>query len=273
METKFVHNGNQVMATGVVKGAIEFATPQSSYRPAPSIIVPIRSRTVLGGASYSTMRLQPSLLQNPTTMADRVAARLVGHCDKGPNREMMTTIGYIKCLPPRLCNSAALRDCVSLFCSTWANFERAVPLEQLVDAKLYGKALRSLYSALNDHTKRLCCETLAAVSIVTRFEVLFDIGRSYNRAAHVRGLYSLMVARGPPKLNDELDMFLALDNQGTLVCVFTFLIMDLADLLSWGIGLWRAVIISTLLSLGKGRWSKARRTASKYPLSVRTCIN
>lgn len=153
------------------------------------------------------------------TRADQVAGTLVGHFEQSPVliREFLLLSGYFKHLPNRLGESAALRDCVELFTSSWANFRRGLPSDDLIDPKLYAKALRSLRHAINGKAD-LSCETLAAMTVMERWEIMFDNSRPLNWSAHRGGIIALMVARGPPKPEDEMDTLLALDNYLILVC-------------------------------------------------------
>ncbi len=53
-----------------------------------------------------------------------------------------------------------------------------------------------------------------------RFEVYFDRERPYHRTKHARGIETLMVVRGPPKLDDELDVQLAIENHAALLSLW-----------------------------------------------------
>lgn len=77
---------------------------------------------------------------------------------------------------------AQLDVTVAMLCSTWANFRRALPVEQVFKSQTYGKALRSLQSALSDESQPLRAETLAAVTIMERVEAVFDARRPGHRA-------------------------------------------------------------------------------------------
>lgn len=170
-----------------------------------------------GGASYSVLRLAQEPRPNLTTVADRLAASLVRHLENGSDSTFLLTLGHIKFVPARIGASPALRDCVAMLCSSWANFRRALPAEQIISSQAYGKALRSLQVALNDESQQLSAETLAAVTIMERVEIAFDARRPRHRAVHGQGMHGLMLKRGPPKLNDELDTCLAFDNMGSMV--------------------------------------------------------
>ena len=124
--------------------------------------------------------------------------------------------GYLKLLPARLGDSTALRDCTALFASAWANFRRGLSVDQVTDPKLYSKALRSLRGALtNSHG--CTCETLAAISVMERFEIMFDTSRPLYASSHRSGMIALMTVRGPSKSGDEMDVVLALENYLILV--------------------------------------------------------
>ena len=129
-------------------------------------------------------------------------------------------MSYVVHLPQRMAHSPALRDCVALFCSGWSSYLRGADPDDLVDHKAYGKALRSLQRALDSRQDQLRCETLAAISILERFDVLFDRNRGYNRTMHGRGIHSLMLKRGPPDPNDELDRRLAVENRSVLLSLW-----------------------------------------------------
>ncbi|OTA62336.1 hypothetical protein K449DRAFT_465111 [Hypoxylon sp. EC38] len=179
----------------------------------------IRQQGLPGGASFGHFRLSADEpRKTPTSVADRVAARLVGFLvHENSPWDILAAIGYTKHLPARLGESPALRDCVALMCSTWANSRRNLPADQLIDSNLYGKALRSLQRALDDHKQQLRCETLAAATVLERLEVLFDTRRPYHRTRHAFGIKGLLMKRGPPDPNDDLDVHLAFENHAALV--------------------------------------------------------
>ncbi|XXG96036.1 hypothetical protein Hte_002313 [Hypoxylon texense] len=215
--TTFINNSRQADVETAIRNKVA-ARSSVADRPAGSL-EKIRCQDLPGGASFSHFRLHSSEpKKNLTTVADRVAARLVGYLgnDDAPWDYLVYT-GYIRHLPVRLSRSAALRDCVVLMTSTWANHKRNLPIEQVMDSGLYGKALRSLQRAIDDHRERLSCETLAAVTILERVELLFDHRRPHHRARHTIGIQDLMVKRGPPELEDHLDVHLALENHATLI--------------------------------------------------------
>ena len=182
---------------------------------------PIDTQRLNTGAFISRFRLSSHHTppRNLTTVADRVAARLVGYLTTdGADRDFLTSVGYMQHLPPRIERSAALRDCVALVRSSWGNFKRDMSAKEVLDLAIYGKALRSLHRAVEVIGDRgVDVETLAAATVMERFEVVFDVARPYHRARHSMGIVGLMKARGPPNLNDPLDVQLAIENHGALV--------------------------------------------------------
>ncbi|KAI9148699.1 hypothetical protein HJFPF1_10740 [Paramyrothecium foliicola] len=122
--------------------------------------------------------------------------------------EFNMTADYFRLLPVRLEYSVALRDAVALFFICWGNNCRAYSPKILANLEVYGKALRSLQRALSgedNEGKQLPCETLAAVSVMDRIEVLFGEQPRLQSTTHSQGIYSLMAKRGPPDLDDDLD--------------------------------------------------------------------
>ncbi|KAL7917970.1 hypothetical protein ACQKWADRAFT_331275 [Trichoderma austrokoningii] len=130
------------------------------------------------GSSFIRMRLAVgSPRAPPTTIADRVACRLIGFLDKGSAFDATLAADYLRLIPRRL----------------------------------------GLQRALDDETQNFACETLAAATIMERLTLLFDNRQSAEPIAHVRGIQSLMVHRGPPNPEDELDVALAFANLPTLM--------------------------------------------------------
>lgn len=220
---KFVHNHNQYGANVAEAPTFDAAHGISAMHPANQehlerIIVPVSTKGAGAGSSFAKFRLyNDGPRSNPTTLADRTAARLVGQITlDNADRDMLSFVGYMPYLPARLGNNAALRDCVALQCSAWTKFKRGASCKDVIDPGVYGKALRSLQRAI-EGPEKLECETLAAATIIDRIEVLFDSGRPYHRSRHAAGMQTIMKARGPPKLDDDLDVQLALENHAVLV--------------------------------------------------------
>ncbi|KEY73910.1 hypothetical protein S7711_07754 [Stachybotrys chartarum IBT 7711] len=139
-------------------------------------------------------------------------SRLITYLER-ESRFDASLVDYFRLLPARLGSSAALRDAVACFCRGWSDSENASPSKSSVDPQAYGKALRSLQRALGDEKEKLATETLAAVSVIYRVEVLFGGQPNLQSVTHAQGIYSLMETRGPPNLDDDLDVCLAFEHQ------------------------------------------------------------
>ncbi|KAI1456972.1 hypothetical protein F4805DRAFT_203183 [Annulohypoxylon moriforme] len=216
--TKFINNGRHSTTADESSGSevvVQFVASGKGVKNLKSI----RQQGLPNGAQLGHFRLSgDEPRKNLTTVADRVGARFVGYLThESAAWDMLATAGYNKHLPVRLSESAALRDSVALLCSTWTNYRRNVSPDQIIDSNLYGKALRSLQRSLEDQQLQLRCETLAAATILERLELIFDTHRPYHRTRHSFGISSLMLTRGPPDPNDELDMHLALENHAAMI--------------------------------------------------------
>lgn len=212
---KFVHNGRHSQDHNRISENSE--TVANAYSTQQKVLVPLGSSHEPSGATFARFRISSGAPRpHLTTVADRVAARLITIVTgESASKVMLVNLGYIKYLPSRLQTSVALRDSINLMMSGWVSFMRGDPIAKAIDLKLYLKAIRSLQKAL-DGPESLRCETLAATTILERFEVAFDGGGSH-RAVHASGVRSLTSKRGPPNLDDEMDVLLALKNQVAMV--------------------------------------------------------
>jgi hypothetical protein len=206
---KFIYNGNHHAENNINEGTTCQSIGLSTTQQA--VLFPLDSFKTSNGASFARLRLSSGgPRRNLSTVADRVAARFGMYLSGKDDSNMLAHIDYVKYLPSRLQHSAALRDSLALFISALINSKRNVSPAEVVDRKLYGKAIRSLQYALNN-SESLTCETLAATTILDRFEMAFDGGSIY-RAVHASGVRSLTMKRGPPNLENEMDVQLALKN-------------------------------------------------------------
>lgn len=155
------------------------------------------------------------LTQQPSqTTTDRLSSHLITLSAKSP--DLIINLGYFKHLPRRMNESPVLTSCLDVFCNSWTNFHLGLPPNQLIDANMYGRALRSLYAAL-DGPSQLRVETLTAMTLLQRIEVLFDTERGNHQTIHSGGMIPLMIKKGPPNLDDPLDVHLGHEVQVTLV--------------------------------------------------------
>jgi hypothetical protein len=178
----------------------------------------IRSRRPEGGSTYGFFRLANSgPRRNPVSGVDRLVACLSAQLATKRFATTVSNLGYLSQLPRRLSESAVLRACVLLFCDAWAKYWRGLPISELIDPRLQSRALHSLQLELSG-PRQAASETLAAITLLQRLEILFGPGDGKHRTLHSAGMLSLMAKRGPPKIDDSLDVHMALDNQATLVC-------------------------------------------------------
>ncbi|KAI0113335.1 hypothetical protein F4814DRAFT_421483 [Daldinia grandis] len=219
--TKFIHTSSHSSTTDEARG--DNVTAQLTTRGrAVGNLESIRQRGLPGGASFGHFRLAPDGPRKTlTTVAERVGARLVGYLShENAPWDILASCGYVKHLPVRLGESAALRDCVALMCSTWINSRRSSKSTQIMDSNLYVKALRTLQRAINDRNQQLRSETLAAATILERLELIFDSQRPHYRSRHWEGIQTLMIKRGPPNPEDDLDVHLAFENHAALISLW-----------------------------------------------------
>ena len=162
-----------------------------------------------------SLQLVPNPRQYPSTIADRIALRLVHTIEKDPTGEILFNASYLTLLPARLKESPALRDCVAFFCHTWTNLQRFQLVEQSpAFISTYGKALRSLTRAMQEPNTRLSAESCAAVTLMLRCNVLFDGGKM---AIHSEGIAQIMRRMGPHSNGDQLHKQLAICNNGIVL--------------------------------------------------------
>jgi hypothetical protein len=182
--------------------------------PAQRTMVNRRSQSARGnGGYYSSFRL---MARPTTTVADRLASRLVSHIKSAPDRGMILRVEYLRELPKRLSDSPCVRDSVALYCAAWASFRRGERSGEFLNMDAYGKALRSLQRALFG-PRAVSIETLAAMTLLERTEHMFDRGRPSCNVSHARGIMHLLRLLGPPKPEDEVYGALVYENMNLAV--------------------------------------------------------
>lgn len=139
-------------------------------------------------------------------------------------------------LPRYMIGNQVLCDAVRFMVSCYTNHQRGIFSQELFDRRTYGQALRSLAQALQNSINEITTPVLAAISIIHRVVVSVNIigvvlevnapllqttyepepEVSHNK--HLEGINAIMAARGPPDLDDDLDISLMFDNFRLLVC-------------------------------------------------------
>ncbi|CAH0044518.1 unnamed protein product [Clonostachys solani] len=198
--TKFVHNGNHI-----VNGETDGNILQASASPIPrgggngdgramvarpsSLVKTYQNGSV--ARSFRLVNSTPSM-----TPSERFASLLITMMNLDSESVNMAAVllGRLRGIPPRLLGSACLRDAVAHKCASIKDMCPSMQTPSFSTLKLYGKALRSLEQALNG-PEALSVETFAAGGLV--------------HDNHIGGMLLLMRARGPPKLDDQVEVDIA----------------------------------------------------------------
>jgi len=180
------------------------------------------------GGTFAKLRpirptdLKPSMPGRiPRSSVDNVVAEVVHSLEStaGTELDLGISITWAGLVPKRLYSSPAFCAAIDLFINTWIKARQVAVLSpsSVLDRKAYGKALAYLRSALLDPDQAYDVGTLAATALIHKVEIDFDDRRCFSTpSSHSSGLYALMAARGPPKLNDELDIHLCFEIMGRL---------------------------------------------------------
>lgn len=151
------------------------------------------------------------------TSEEKLAAKLAHAMalseSSGDGNALLLSHEALSLMPARLAESAALSDALGCLLATFGNLRRALPFQDLIDLHTYGRALKSLQKSLKDPDQQLSTATLAAATVLYQIEIAYDSSKGPNKASHCGAIYSMMHARGPPSLEDALDVHLAFENQ------------------------------------------------------------
>ncbi|CAH0027405.1 unnamed protein product [Clonostachys rhizophaga] len=201
---KFVHNETQTVndeTGGNIMQSSASSIPRGGGNGDGRVIVARPSslvKTYQNGSVARSFRLvnsRPSM-----TPSDRVASLLVAmmNLDSESVNIAAVLLGRLRERPPRLSESACLRDAVAHKCANIKDMYLGLQTPSLSTLKLYGKALRSLQQALNG-PEALSVETFAAGALI----------HDQQRKDHIEGMLLLMKARSPPKLDDQVEVDIA----------------------------------------------------------------
>ncbi|KAH8807831.1 hypothetical protein F5884DRAFT_857398 [Xylogone sp. PMI_703] len=151
----------------------------------------------MGDMQVTSMTASAMITSEPNQLADVLVCR---------------QWSYFSFIPPRFGHFLVLDD--AFRCLVTATHSMLVPSHKLSDGKIlscYGRALRSLQSAVNNPTARYSSEVLCATGMLALFELLNSpLGALWSR--HIAGASHLIRARGPSRFNSEFDkaLFIAL---------------------------------------------------------------
>lgn len=170
--------------------------------------LPTKSRVLL---SHSPPRA------NPTTRLGQLAANLVSVLNTSKDLGDAAHLSILSFVPPRLQESQCLSDSVAFWCSSQMDDRRCLVKPSVNTLRYYSTALQSLRQALRSK-QVYCAETLATVVILQRAGTSFEKAVKLDSVAHAKGMSELIVQRGPPRLDDDLDASLASELGSSLFC-------------------------------------------------------
>ncbi|KAI2469972.1 hypothetical protein F4781DRAFT_442227 [Annulohypoxylon bovei var. microspora] len=195
--------------------------------PSDRSLVVLRKRPAEGGrgnflvlGARARPSRSPSPVAPPRSREDVLASRLVQCISSGAgsDRDLRLRVTWIHLAVSRLCSSSALYEAINLLLGSWTSFNLAPTANPEIDRAAYIKALNTLNAALSDPVKSYSVDTLAATALVHRVEFDYDMkARRANESNHASGLSALMVKKGPPRADDELDVRLCFENLHSLL--------------------------------------------------------
>ena len=221
--------GSVITTTSSSASETTIRTPVPGKERAATLVLMQSRSAATGTGTFSKLRFQdlhsrcypsPTVVSHGTT--DSLVSRLVYVLESGLMRLpcISLKVPWLHLTPQRIAAEPVLCDSVSLLLNTWSNVQKCLPCEDLLDRAAYGKSLTSLRAALQDPVKAYDISTLAATTLIQGIETCYDTTRQPNQSNHASGLCALMVARGPPRLDDELDVSLCFENIGSLLVQF-----------------------------------------------------
>ncbi|KAI1759363.1 hypothetical protein GGR53DRAFT_527485 [Hypoxylon sp. FL1150] len=209
---KFINNGRHFREDRdhgtVVREASNTSLPNEASDSRPTMcLLNIRNRTTSSGATFSKLRIftqKPTVPSRvPSSPADLLAGKVASclKCSEGTGYSLSMFLCTLEYASPLLQSNEALFDATNLLLSTWQKLRRGIRSEDLFDLASYSRALRSLQ------------------------KFLFDRAENAQHISHSNGIYTLIMARGPPKLGDNLGCYLILDS-----FAFLFRLLLLGDI-------------------------------------------
>ncbi|KAI0871644.1 hypothetical protein GGS24DRAFT_53364 [Hypoxylon argillaceum] len=147
------------------------------------------------GHSPKNYRPINSLNPIPWSPPDQVNARLVACLDAAPGtgHDLRILGAFVPLIPQRMgSGNMALGHAVDLLLSAWSHSRRGLPSKEWLDLRTYNRALRSLKAALDDATVEQLTNTLTALCILQKIEVLYDFQRGSNQENHAAGLIAVI---------------------------------------------------------------------------------
>ncbi|OTB03284.1 hypothetical protein M426DRAFT_12641 [Hypoxylon sp. CI-4A] len=219
----------------IINNVASKPTPEKSVKVAnggdASLLVLQKRPARSGQGNYLILRAhaRPTQIPYPTVPPQSreglLASRLVQCISAGANSDydIRLRVTWLDLVVSRLETSSALYEATNLLLNSWTNFIQDPKTSLLIDRATYVKALNILYTTLSDPSESHSSVTLAAVALLYRVELDYDMTRGANQSNHAAGLIALMTRRGPPHINNELYIRLCFENLHLLV---THMILD-----------------------------------------------
>ncbi|KAH6630050.1 hypothetical protein B0J18DRAFT_420021 [Chaetomium sp. MPI-SDFR-AT-0129] len=227
---KFVPQNTHVTGGSASKSTNRTCPPVRKSEGAARLVLMQSRLAETGNGTFLKHRFQdfesrcPAPTATPQGTADSLVSRLVYVLESDLMKSpcIRPKVPWLRLTPQRIPAEPVLCDAISLLLNTWFNAQKGLPREDVLDRKAYGKSLTSLRAALQNPTKVYDISTLVSTTLIQGIETCYDTTRQPNQNSHASGLCALMVARGPPCLDDELDVVLCFENIGNLLVQFLF---------------------------------------------------
>ncbi|KAI1109607.1 hypothetical protein F5Y14DRAFT_22571 [Nemania sp. NC0429] len=159
----------------------------------------------------STNLLHPT----PWSPPDQTIARLIACLGAAPGtgHDLRIVGAFLPLIPQRLVSgNMALCHAVELLLGAWTNSRRGLPSHTWLDLRTYNRALRSLKTALNDANVDQLTNTLTALCILQKIEVLYDFARGSNQENHAAGLIAVINKGGPAQPMVEIALHVTFES-------------------------------------------------------------
>ncbi|KAI1173233.1 hypothetical protein F4777DRAFT_458030 [Nemania sp. FL0916] len=162
--------------------------------------------------SRSSAKLASPVPSNPP---DQITSHLIECLDAAPGTGYdLRILGPFLPLVPQHMGSGnmALTNAVELLLGAWTNSRRGLPSDTWLDLRTYNMALRSLKTALDDANVEQLTNTLTALCILQKIEVLYDFARGSNQENHAAGLIAVINRGGPARHMTEMALHVTLES-------------------------------------------------------------
>ncbi|KAI0451375.1 hypothetical protein F5B21DRAFT_384689 [Xylaria acuta] len=136
----------------------------------------------------------------PWSPPDQLIAYLIACLEaaRGTGHDLRILGAFLPLVPQHLGGgNTALGYAVELLLGAWTNSRRGLPSDTWLDLRMYNRTLRSLKAALDDANVEHLNNTLAALCVLQKTEVLYDFARGSNQENHAAGLIAVISKGGP----------------------------------------------------------------------------